>query len=66
MSIEAWWPRIRQDSRAWLVDNNGDAVAPEILDEIVRVGGAVTGPYLSDEEVDWVEAVANRENPSRR
>ncbi|MGB7963822.1 MAG: hypothetical protein WCF12_12825 [Propionicimonas sp.] len=63
MSIEVWWPRIRRQSRAWLMDNNGDAVPEDIVNEIVRAGGEITGSYLSDEAVDWVEAVANGEDP---
>lgn len=63
MSIEAWWPRIRRQSRAWLMDNNGDAVPEDIVAEIVRAGGEISGSYLSDDAVDWVEAVANGEEP---
>ncbi|MFZ1384428.1 MAG: hypothetical protein WAS02_05925 [Propionicimonas sp.] len=63
MNIEVWWPRIRRQSRAWLMDNNGDAVPEDIVNEIVRAGGEITGSYLSDEAVDWVEAVANGEDP---
>lgn len=63
MGIEVWWPKIRRESRQWLEDNNGDAVRGDILQEIVRAGGEVNGSYLSDEAVDWVEAVANGEDP---
>lgn len=63
MNIEAWWPTIRQGSRRWLIENNGDAVRSDIIDEIVRAGGTVAGVYLSDDAVDWVEAVANGEEP---
>ncbi|MFZ0529206.1 MAG: hypothetical protein WAL91_01550 [Propionicimonas sp.] len=63
MSIDAWWPRIRQGSRNWLIDNNGDAVPDDLVDEIVRAGGVMSGSYLSDDAVDWVEAVANGETP---
>ena len=63
MSIEVWWPKIRQTSRDWLVANNGDALSREVHDDIIRAGGAVTGSYLSDDAVDWVEAVANGEEP---
>lgn len=63
MSIQVWWPKIRQVSRDWLAANNGDAVPDDIVDEIVRAGGVMTGSYLSDEAVDWVEAVANGERP---
>lgn len=58
-----WWPKVRQDSRDWLVANNGDAVPGNVLDDIVRAGGVIAGSYLSDEEVDWVETVANGEDP---
>ena len=58
-----WWPKIRQGSRHWLLENYGDAVPKEIVEEIVRAGGEITGSHLSDEAVDWVEAVANGENP---
>lgn len=63
MSIDVWWPRLRRESREWLVANNGDAVPAEVVDDIVRAGGAVSGSYLPDDEVDWVEAVANGEDP---
>lgn len=63
MSIDVWWPKIRRESRQWLMDNNGDAVRGDILEEILRAGGEVNGSYLSDEAVDWVEAVANGEDP---
>ncbi len=63
MSIEVWWPRIRRESRNWLVEHNGDAVRGDIAEEIVKVGGEITGSYLSDDAVDWVESVANGEVP---
>lgn len=63
MNIDVWWPKLQRDSRRWLIENNGDAVRPDIVDEIVRAGGTFTGPYLSDDAVDWVEAVANGERP---
>lgn len=63
MSIEVWWPRIRQVSRDWLLANNGDALRGDVVDDIVRAGGVVAGSYLPDDAVDWVEAVANGEDP---
>lgn len=42
----------------------GDALRGDILQEIVRAGGEVNGSCLSDEAVDWVEAVANGEDPA--
>ena len=58
-----WWPKIRRESRQWLVDNNGDAVSADVLRDIMRAGGTIHGSYLPDEAVDWVEAVANGEEP---
>lgn len=75
MSIEAWWPNLKPSSREWLIDNNGDAVPVEVVDDIVVAGGTVSkdaawvgevgpeGVYLSDAAVDWVEEVANGETP---
>ena len=63
MGIEVWWTKIRQESRDWLVANNGDEVRGYIVADIVRAGGAVTGSYLSDDAVDWVESIANGEDP---
>ncbi len=75
MSIELWWPKMKPSTREWLIDNNGDAVPAEIVAEITAAGGSITsgewwvgesGPAgfsLSDEAADWIEAVANGEEP---
>lgn len=63
MSIAVWWPKIRGESQQWLIENNGDALRGDISQEIARAGGEVNGSYLSDQAVDWVEAVANGEDP---
>jgi hypothetical protein len=75
MSLETWWPRLRQDSREWLIANNGDALSKPVLDDIEQVGGPVptdawwvgdNGPdgfHLSDAGVDWIEEAANGEVP---
>ena len=36
MTIEAWWPRLRPETRQWLIANNGDAVTPAIAEEIAN------------------------------
>lgn len=66
MRIEQWWLSLTPATRQWLIDNNGDAVPPEIVTEIIEVGGTVSSDEegvfaLSDAEIDWVEAVANAE-----
>jgi len=70
MSLEICWPLLQQESRDWLVANNGDALSTLVLDDLARVGGPVpsgawwvgeSGPagfYLSDAGIDWIEAVA--------
>ena len=78
MSIEAWWPRLRQQSRDYLIDNNGDVVPPDLVEEIARAGGVITseawwvgpngtdGLFLSDEAIDWIDEIANGETPAPR
>ena len=78
LSIEDWWPRLPQETRDWLVANNGDVVPRWVTEQITRAGGLVTndawwvgqygstGLYLSDEAVDWIDEVANGETPRRR
>jgi hypothetical protein len=78
LSIDAWWPRLSQETRDRLVANNGDVVPASVVEEITRAGGEVatdawwvgergpTGFYLSDAASDWVEEVANGETPERR
>ncbi|GAA2067248.1 hypothetical protein [Leifsonia soli] len=70
MDIEQLWPTLSEATRAWLIANNGDAVPEPVADEVVAAGGVLTegsaeddedGLYLSDEETDWIEAVANGE-----
>ena len=73
MSIEQWWPRLTPESREWLIANNGDVIAPPVLEEITRVAGPIStaawwvgrqepsGWFLSDAAVDWIEGAANGE-----
>ncbi|SDY54875.1 hypothetical protein [Herbiconiux ginsengi] len=75
MEIEEWWPKLSPTTREWLADNNGDAVPPAIVDDIIRVAGPISadawwfgesdasGFFFSDAGVDWIESVANDENP---
>lgn len=78
MNIAERWPQLDSVTRAWLIAHNGDAIPAHILSLIAAAGGDVdsdapwvgsTGPdgfYLSDEAIDWVEAVANGESPDGR
>ena len=76
MSIEQWWPRLSPETRGWLIEHNGEALPTDVLNELARFGGEPTsetwwvgeqgpdGLYLSDDAVDWIEAVANSEDPT--
>ena len=73
MSIEAWWPQLRPETRAWLTANNGDAVPSVIAEEIAALGGpaiadawwsdaeGASGRNMPDDAVDWIEEAANEE-----
>jgi hypothetical protein len=75
MSIEHWWPRVKPSTREWLIENNGEAVPAEIVADVRWAGGSITsdawwvgenGPagfFISDEAADWVEEIANEEDP---
>lgn len=71
MSIEEWWPKLRPTSKSWLIEHNGEPVPPHLVDEIAEAGGQVspdpdadsdgdeTDFLLTDEQIDWVEELAN-------
>jgi hypothetical protein len=75
MGIEQWWTRLQPSTQEWLIENNGDGVPAEVMAEIARVGGPAKddpwwarqseepGQYFPDEGIDWVEAIANGEDP---
>ena len=75
VNIDVWWPRLRDDTREWLVANNGDAVPTSVMADIEAAGGpAPSDPWWSDdpeadgrrmpdEAVDWIEEAANAEPP---
>jgi hypothetical protein len=74
MGIEEWWSDLSGFEQQWLIANNGDAIPDGIVASIVEAGGSVEivgaedeaddvppGSYLTDEDVDWIEEVANAE-----
>jgi hypothetical protein len=73
MDIANWWPNLSDETREWLASNNGNAMTPEILAEIVAAGGPElsepawgeqsdpSGTYLPDVAVDWIEEKTNTE-----
>ena len=77
-SIEAWWPKLRQQSRDYLMENDGDEVPADLVEEITAAGGIIStdawwvsqsgpaGLYLSDVANDWIDQLANDETPEPR
>lgn len=75
MKIFEWWPLVDAETRDWLIEHNGEPLPQHVVTEILAVTGGETdpewwaaesegGPQLSDEAVDWIEAVANDEEPT--
>jgi hypothetical protein len=63
MNINEWWPDLRPATREWLLANNGDAIPADIVDELTMAGRSSSTDHLADDEIDWIEAVANGEEP---
>ena len=73
MTIAEWWPRLRPETRQFLIANNGDAVPLPMVDEIAAAGGPAVsdawwadldgspGRCMPDDAVDWIEEAANNE-----
>ncbi|MBC7594069.1 MAG: hypothetical protein H7288_09045 [Kineosporiaceae bacterium] len=73
MPIEKWWSLLDAPTQDWLIANNGDALSADIIATLEAASGEVgpnaswsgrkdsDGTHLTDEEVDWIEEVANGE-----
>jgi hypothetical protein len=65
------WSLLQPATRVWLVEHNGESLPPEIASEIrAAAGGPDASAWidassrdllLTDEAVDWIEAVGNGE-----
>ncbi|WP_432244966.1 hypothetical protein ACRB8A_14770 [Arthrobacter sp. G.S.26] len=75
MDIRVWWPLLDAETRDWLIEHNGEPLPPTVVDGIKAAAGGTTdshswanesphGLQLSDGAVDWIETVANGEDPS--
>jgi hypothetical protein len=76
MNIEQWWAKLQPSTQEWLIANNGDEVPAAVVAEIADVGGPAStdswwsgqdrgsGQYFPDQAVDWVETIANDEDPA--
>jgi hypothetical protein len=77
MTIELWWPKLRAETRQWLMANNGDAVPTSLMAEIEAAGGpAISDPWWSeqegsagrcmpDEATEWIDETANDDSDER-
>jgi hypothetical protein len=75
VKMNEWWPLVSAETRHWLVEHNGEPLTPQITSDIMSVtsgatgpewwaGESADGPQLTDAAVDWIEAVANGEDPA--
>ena len=75
MNVHEWWPLVDAETRGWLIQHNGESLPPHVIADIMAVTGGTTdsdwwagesadSPQLSDESVDWIETVANDEEPT--
>mgnify|MGYP007030408443 FL=1 len=62
MTVSQWWNHVDAATQEWLMDHNGEDLAPEVAAAIIAAGGwATSDEPLPDEDVDWIEATANGE-----
>jgi hypothetical protein len=78
VDIAHWWPKLSSQSREWLVEHNGEPLEGPVGADIasvhdngtldhrwfVRISDDGRPTQLSDSAVDWIEAVANEEDPA--
>ena len=75
MNIAQWWQALDPGSRDWLIEHNGEALTEPIVAAVMSAAEGATdtewwavdagdGPHLTDSAVDWIEAVANEEEPT--
>lgn len=75
MGIADLWNALEPHTREWLIAHNGEPLDPQVLDEILSAHNGRPDPSwwagestpgsspLTDEAIDWIEAVANNEEP---
>jgi hypothetical protein len=76
MQIDSWWPLLAEQSRHWLIEHNGEPLDQSVKGDIFGVNDGDADPSwwagestegvseLTDAAIDWIEAVANGEQPS--
>ena len=73
MDLPTLWPRLDMQTRDWLMAHNGEPLAPAVVGALTLANGGSTDTswfsdddhhVLTDEAVDWIEGIANAEDPS--
>ena len=73
VDLPTLWPRLDMQTRDWLMAHNGEPLAPAVVDALTLANGGSTDTswfsdhedgVLTDEAVDWIEGVANDEDPT--
>ncbi|NUS34924.1 MAG: hypothetical protein HOQ04_00395 [Pseudarthrobacter sp.] len=75
MKIQEWWPLVTAETRNWLIAHNGEPLTQAVSAEILSAtrgatesgwwaGESADGPQLTDAAVDWIETIANGEDPA--
>jgi hypothetical protein len=75
VKIHEWWPLVSEETRDWLIAHNGEPLTRPITFEIMSAtdgatepgwwaGESADGPHLTDAAVDWIETIANGEDPA--
>lgn len=65
MNIEEWWLKLEPATREWLVANNGDVIPVDIIGKLTKAGRSTSTAQFGDDEIDWIEAIANDEEPGQ-
>jgi hypothetical protein len=79
MDLRECWSMLSPLEQQWLLEHNGVKLSGQIVTAIRRAGGSFvadswwaeagggpSGFLLTDEAVDWLEAIANGEIPTPR
>lgn len=73
MDLPTLWPRLDMQTRDWLMAHNGEPLAPAVADALTLANGGSADTswfsdhedgVLTDEAVDWIEGIANAEDPT--
>ncbi|MDQ0732433.1 hypothetical protein [Arthrobacter sp. B1I2] len=75
MKIQEWRPLVTDETRNWLIAHNGEPLNPQVSADILVAtrgatepewwaGDSADGHQLTDAATDWIETIANGEDPA--